>query len=63
MSQEFPNRCAGRVFFGLAFQANAAVLLMLRYISELRGIRLEGKREDIELTLSDDKKSTHRQKP
>lgn len=56
MSQDISNRNAGRVFFGLAFQVNAAILLMLRYISDLKGIRLEGKREDIEITLSDDKK-------
>ncbi len=56
MSLEIPNRCASRVFFGLAFQVDAAILLMLRHICELQGIRLEGKREDIELTLANDKK-------
>lgn len=56
MTDEIPNRCARRVFYGLAFQVNAAIMLMLRYIYELQGIRLEGKREDIELTMSNDKK-------
>lgn len=56
MPQDIPNRCARRVFFGMAFQVNAAILIMLRHILELKGIRLEGKREDIELTLLGDKK-------
>lgn len=53
---EICKRNAERVFYGLAFQVNAAILLMLRYIDKLDGVRLEGKREDIELTLVDDKK-------
>lgn len=48
------NRRANAVLFGFDFQVNAAIVLMLENIEELKSLRLEGK-EDIELTLNDGK--------
>ena len=45
------NRRANAVLFGFDFQRNAAIVLMLENIKELRSVRLEGNEEDIELTL------------
>lgn len=44
------NRRANAVLFGFDFQRNAAIILMLERIKELRSVRLEGNEEDIELT-------------
>ena len=48
------NRRADKVLFGFDFQVNAAIILMLENISDLRSIRLEGNHEDIDLTLNND---------
>ena len=45
------NRRANAVLFGFDFQRNAAIILMLENIEEMRSLRLEGNNEDIELTL------------
>lgn len=45
------NRRANAVLFGFDFQRNAAIVLMLENIKDLRSVRLEGNEEDIELTL------------
>lgn len=45
------SRRANAVLFGFDFQRNAAIVLMLDNIKELRSVRLEGNEEDIELTL------------
>ena len=45
------NRRAHAVLFGFDFQRNAAIVLMLENIKDLRSVRLEGNEEDIELTL------------
>lgn len=50
------DRRARAVFFGFDFQVNAAIMLMLENIKELKYLRLEGNYEDIELTLVDDQK-------
>ena len=50
------NRRANAVLFGFDFQRNAAIILMLERIKELRSVRLEGNEEDIELTLENGKK-------
>ena len=50
------NRRAHAVFFGFDFQVNAAIVLMLENIKELKSLRLEGNYEDIELTLEDGQK-------
>ena len=50
------DRRAHAVFFGFDFQVNAAIMLMLENIKELKYLRLEGNYEDIELTLVDDQK-------
>ncbi len=50
------SRRANSVLFGFDFQVNAAIVLMLENIKELRSLRLEGNEEDIELTLEDGKK-------
>ena len=42
--------------FGFDFQRNAAIVLMLENIKELRSVRLEGNEEDIELTLENGRK-------
>ena len=46
------SRRANAVLFGFDFQRNAAIVLMLENIKDLRSVRLEGNEEDIELTLS-----------
>ena len=50
------NRRANPVLFGFDFQRNAAIVLMLENIRELRSVRLEGNEEDIELTLENGRK-------
>lgn len=47
------NRRANSVSFGFDFQVNAAIILMLENIKELRSLKLEGNYEDIELQLND----------
>ena len=47
------NRNASASAFGWDFQANAAILLMLENIQEAEKVRVEGKDEDIEITLAD----------
>ena len=50
------NRRANAFFFVFDFQRNAAIVLMLENIRELRSVRLEGNEEDIELTLNSGEK-------
>lgn len=45
------SRRANAVLFGFDFQVNAAIVLMLENIEELKSLRLEGNYEDIELGL------------
>lgn len=45
------NRRANPVVFGYDFQVNAAIVLMIKNIEELKSLRLEGDYEDIELEL------------
>ncbi len=47
---------ASPVIFGFDFQVNAAIVLMLENIKELKRLRLEGATEDIELTMENGKK-------
>lgn len=47
------NRRADAVVFGFDFQVNAAIVLMLENITELKTLRLDGNYEDIELELND----------
>ncbi len=47
-----PNRAVPSTLFGFQFQMNAAIVLMLENIKEVKEIRLEGK-DDIEITLED----------
>lgn len=42
--------------FGFDFQRNAAIVLMLENIKELKSVRLEGNEEDIEISLNDGQK-------
>ena len=46
------NRRASSVVFGFDFQVNAAIILMLENISDLKSLRLEGDNEAIDLTLN-----------
>ena len=50
------NRRANATLFGFDFQRNAAIVLMLDNIKELRSVRLEGNEEDIEISLTDGQK-------
>lgn len=47
------NRNASASAFGWDFQTNAAILLMLENIRDAEKVRVEGKDEDIEITLTD----------
>ena len=49
------NTNASPTIFGFDFQANAAIFLMLENIEHMNEIRLEGKKEDIELFLDNGK--------
>ncbi len=46
------NRRANAVMFGFDFQVNAAIVLMIENIEDLKSLRLEGNFEDIELELN-----------
>lgn len=50
------SRRANAVVFGFDFQVNAAIMLMLENILDLKALRLEGNYEDIELELNDGQK-------
>lgn len=50
------DRRAHALMFGIDFQVNAAIVLMLENIKELQSLRLEGNEEDIVLTLENDQK-------
>ena len=43
------SRRANAVLFGFDFQVNAAIVLMIENIEDLKSLRLEGNIEDIEL--------------
>lgn len=45
------DRRADAVFFGFDFQVNAAIVLMLENIKELKSLRLESENEDIDIEL------------
>lgn len=47
------GRSAADSLFGFSFQVNAAIVLMLENIKDLKSLRLEGEKEDIELYLND----------
>lgn len=47
------NRSAHASSFGLDFQTNAGIFLMLEYIENMKSIKLEGDYEDIDIILSD----------
>lgn len=49
------DRRASSVVFGFDFQVNAAIILMLENISDLKSLRMEGNYEDIDLTLNSNK--------
>ena len=46
------NSNASASAFGWDFQANAAILLMLENIENAKSIKVEGRTEDIEITLN-----------
>lgn len=46
------DRRANAVMFGFDFQVNAAIVLMLENIDDLKALKLEGNYEDIELELN-----------
>ena len=46
------NRRANATMFGFDFQVNAAILLMLENVGNLKTLRLEGENEDIEIKLN-----------
>lgn len=45
------NRNASSVLFGFQYQINVAIYFMFEYLNRLKDIKLEGKKEDIELSL------------
>lgn len=50
------NRNASASIFGWQFQINAAILLMIKYFGKFEKLKVEGKNEDIEIILKDNKK-------
>lgn len=49
------DKRADAVIFGFDFQVNAAIVLMLENIDDLKSLKLEGNYEDIELELNENK--------
>lgn len=49
------SRRANAVMFGFDFQVNAAIVLMIENIEDLKSLRLEGNYEDIELELQNNR--------
>ena len=45
------SRRANAVLLGFDFQVNAAIVLMIENIEDLKSLRLEGNYEDIEIEL------------
>ncbi len=50
------NRNASSTTFGFQFQLNVAIYFMLHYLKEIDNIRVEGKKEDVEVVLTDKSK-------
>ena len=46
---------ASSSYFGVDFQRNAAIVLLLKNIEEVSKIKIEGQKEDIEITLNNEK--------
>jgi len=46
---------ASSSYFGVDFQRNAAIVLLLKNIEEVSKIKVEGQKEDIEITLNNEK--------
>lgn len=46
------RKCASSVIFGFAFQVNAAIILMLDNVIDLKSLHLEGNYEDIQIELN-----------
>ena len=50
------DNCAAPSLFGWDFQINAAIAILIDNISQVEKIRLEGKKQDIEITLTNKEK-------
>ncbi|HDM8809201.1 hypothetical protein PCM16_10940 [Staphylococcus aureus] len=50
------NHNASSSIFGWHFQINSAIVYFIKYIKDIKSIRIEGKDEDIELLLFNEKK-------
>ena len=50
------NRNASPSVFGYQFQINVAIYLMIKYFKEVEEIKIEGKNEDIEISLNNKEK-------
>ncbi len=50
------NNCAAPSLFGWDFQINAAIAILIDNMSDIEEVRLEGSKQDIEITLSNNKK-------
>jgi len=48
------------VNFGFDFQSNAAIMLMLKNIKIATKVKVEGKKEDIEITLNEEAKAVEK---
>lgn len=53
---EMPNRNASASVFGWQFQINVAIYLMIKYFKDFEEIKIEGKNEDIEISLDNKEK-------
>lgn len=50
------NRNASSTLFGYQFQINVAVFFMFHFLKDILSLKVEGKKEDIEINLTDKKK-------
>ncbi len=50
------NRNASASAFGWQFQINMAIYLMIKYFGKFKAMKVEGEREDIEISLNNNKK-------
>lgn len=51
-----PNRNATPTNFGFQFQINVAIYFMFNYLKNIKSIRVEGEKQDVEITLNNENK-------
>lgn len=50
------NRNASSTNFGFEYQINVAIYFMFSYLKDIKNIKVEGQKEDVEITLTNKSK-------